>query len=82
MHSLSGTDLFWTIYRDVALYFGVMALFNMANLITLYMADDLLRGALSTPSSVISAVLCSRLLLNIREATSVRRGIPTDLTSV
>lgn len=68
LHSTSYLNLIGIIYRDGAVYFGVMALFNLANVITFYTAPDLLRGALSTPSSAVSALLCARLMLNIHEA--------------
>jgi hypothetical protein len=82
LYSAPYLNLIGIIYRDGAMYFGVMALFNLANVITFYTAPDLLRGALSTPSSAVSALLCARLMLNIHEAPALTGALalPTHST--
>lgn len=54
------------ILRDGAIYFGSIMLINIANLLTYYLASDLLRGMLSTFASCLSITLVSRLLLNLK----------------
>jgi hypothetical protein len=66
----SYTDLIVVIYRDVAIYFFVMLLFNAATAACFFVASDMFRSAMATPTSVVSAIMCTRLILNIREATS------------
>jgi hypothetical protein len=67
----SYTHLVATIYRDVAIYYFVMVAFNTATLICFFLESDMFRAVMATPTSVVSAILCARLILNIREATSV-----------
>lgn len=66
----SYTELVIIIYRDVAIYFFVMLLFNVGTAVCFFVASDMFRSAMATPTSVVSAIMCTRLILNIREATS------------
>jgi hypothetical protein len=70
LRSSSYLDLIRIIYRDVAIYYAVMVLFNLATVVCFYKAPDMLRAALTTPTSVMSALLCARLILNIRQAAA------------
>ncbi|KAJ3983793.1 hypothetical protein F5890DRAFT_1520963 [Lentinula detonsa] len=63
--------------RDGAIYFAVMALANLSNILTFYLAAPFLRGSLSTFSSCISVTMMSRLMLNLHG--SARTGIFTTL---
>ncbi|KAF8890470.1 hypothetical protein BD779DRAFT_1671403 [Infundibulicybe gibba] len=57
--------------RDGAIYFAVMALANLANILTFYFCGPFLRGGLSTFSSSISVTMMSRFMLNLHETASI-----------
>ncbi|KAJ7048475.1 hypothetical protein C8F01DRAFT_1339661 [Mycena amicta] len=59
------------ILRDGALYFGAMALANLGNILTFYLAGPVLAGALSTIASCVSVTMVSRLMLNLHHKTDV-----------
>ncbi|TFK47504.1 hypothetical protein OE88DRAFT_1665666 [Heliocybe sulcata] len=61
-------NLIYLLLRDGAVYFAIMAFANLSNMLTYYLADDSLRGVLSTFASSISVVMVSRLMLNLYEA--------------
>ncbi|KII83334.1 hypothetical protein PLICRDRAFT_450465 [Plicaturopsis crispa FD-325 SS-3] len=58
------------LLRDGALYFGVMALANLSNILTFYLSSPLLKGCLSTFASNFSVLLMSRLMLNMHKHAS------------
>ncbi|KAJ7488060.1 hypothetical protein FB451DRAFT_1226335 [Mycena latifolia] len=58
------------LIRDDAVYFVAMALANLANILTFYMAGPLLRGCLSTLASCLSVTMMSRLMLNLHAVES------------
>ncbi|ESK93824.1 hypothetical protein Moror_13074 [Moniliophthora roreri MCA 2997] len=62
-------------FRDGAVYFGVMALVNLANILTFYLCGPFMRGGLSTFTSCTSATLLCRLILNLH--TSADAGLYT-----
>ncbi|KAJ6479538.1 hypothetical protein C8R47DRAFT_1219086 [Mycena vitilis] len=55
---------------DGAMYFGIMVLTNLANVVTLYLGDVLLSGFVSWFSTSLSMALLSRLMLHLYEAAS------------
>ncbi|KAF8876008.1 hypothetical protein BD779DRAFT_178612 [Infundibulicybe gibba] len=57
------------LLRDGAIYFAVMALSNLANILTFYFCGPFLRGRLSEFSSSISVTMMSRIMLNLHETT-------------
>jgi len=57
------------------MYFGIIVLANVANLLTFYVGDVLLSGFLSWFTTSLSVTLLSRLMLNLHEAANV--GIDT-----
>ncbi|KAF7351722.1 hypothetical protein MSAN_01605400 [Mycena sanguinolenta] len=60
---------------DGGMYFGIIVLANLANLLTFYVGDVLLSGLLSWFTTSLSVTLLSRLMLNLHEAANV--GIDT-----
>ncbi|KAG2068123.1 hypothetical protein BDR04DRAFT_1103790 [Suillus decipiens] len=56
------------IFRDGAMFFGVMTLFNIPNILTFYIGKAGLRGSLATFTSCMSVTLISRLMLNLHQA--------------
>ncbi|KAJ6484488.1 hypothetical protein C8R47DRAFT_1280792 [Mycena vitilis] len=67
------SPLFAVLIRDGAIYFTVMAIMNLGNILTFYTAGPLLRGCLSTMASCMSVTLTSRLMLNLHSVD--RTGI-------
>ncbi|KAF8874545.1 hypothetical protein BD779DRAFT_1678688 [Infundibulicybe gibba] len=59
------------LLRDGSIYFAVMALANLANILTFYFCGPFLRGGLSTFSNDISVTMMSRLMLNLHETATV-----------
>ncbi|KAF7375340.1 hypothetical protein MSAN_00421100 [Mycena sanguinolenta] len=54
--------------RDGAMYFGIIALANLADVLTLYLGDVLIAGILSWGTTSLSVTLISRLILNLHRA--------------
>ncbi|KAJ7115093.1 hypothetical protein C8R43DRAFT_125057 [Mycena crocata] len=75
---LHRTNLQTLVVRDGAMYFGVMALANLANIATYYFTNPMLPGSLATFASCISVTMISRLILNLHRHANA--GIFTDLT--
>lgn len=63
--SRSSSPLLWIVIRDGALYFAIMALANMANIVTFCVAKPFVKSSLSGFSSNISVTAMSRLMLNL-----------------
>ncbi|KAG2110613.1 uncharacterized protein F5147DRAFT_689325 [Suillus discolor] len=63
------------MFQDGAMYFAVMTLFNLLNILTYYCGSNTTRGSLATFTSCISVTLVSRLMLNLHK--SVDTGILT-----
>ncbi|KAJ7041529.1 hypothetical protein C8F04DRAFT_144275 [Mycena alexandri] len=59
------TPILGLLIRDGAIYFAIMACVNLANIVTYFIAEPLLRGCLSTLCSCMSVTLTSRLMLNM-----------------
>ncbi|KAJ7679911.1 hypothetical protein B0H17DRAFT_1206305 [Mycena rosella] len=56
------------IARDGAMYFGLLILANLANILTLYFGDIILTGILSWWTTSLSMTLICRLMLNLQRA--------------
>ncbi|KAJ7473527.1 hypothetical protein FB451DRAFT_1249476 [Mycena latifolia] len=61
---------------DGAMYFGIIVIANLANLLTFYLGDVLLSGFLSWFTTSLSVTLLSRLMLNLHEAAHA--GMDTE----
>ncbi|TFK47501.1 hypothetical protein OE88DRAFT_1665658 [Heliocybe sulcata] len=61
-------DLVVLMLRDGAVYYAVMVLANIGNILTFYFCAPLIKGILSTFVSNISVTMLSRLMLNIHES--------------
>ncbi|KAJ7128519.1 hypothetical protein C8R44DRAFT_979192 [Mycena epipterygia] len=66
--------------RDGALYFGIIVLANLANVLTLYLGDIMIAGILSWWTTSLSVTLISRLNLNLQRA-GIGNSEPTDDTT-
>ncbi|KAJ7460058.1 hypothetical protein B0H11DRAFT_2058636 [Mycena galericulata] len=62
-------SLFTVLVRDGGLYFAVIIASNACNIGTYVLSGPILSGALSTVTNVLSSVLVSRLMLNLRDPT-------------
>ncbi|ESK83388.1 hypothetical protein Moror_15639 [Moniliophthora roreri MCA 2997] len=58
-------NLFSLLFRDGAIYFTVMVLANLANILTFYLCGPFMRGGLSMFVGCISATMLCRLMLNL-----------------
>ncbi|KAJ6476922.1 hypothetical protein C8R45DRAFT_1216742 [Mycena sanguinolenta] len=56
-----------TLVRDGALYFFLMGMANSGNIMSLMFAGPYLRGVGTTITNVLSSVLITRLMLNLRD---------------
>ncbi|KAJ7108023.1 hypothetical protein C8R43DRAFT_1140159 [Mycena crocata] len=65
------------LVRDGAMYFGAMALANLANIVTFLIGGPLLAGSLATFATCVSVTMMSRLMLNLHERTDY--GVLTAL---
>ncbi|KAJ7487974.1 hypothetical protein FB451DRAFT_1553540 [Mycena latifolia] len=61
------SNLHTVVVRDGAMYFGIMALANLANIATYYYPSPVLPGSLATFANCISATMISRLILNLHK---------------
>ncbi|KAJ7049566.1 hypothetical protein C8F01DRAFT_754171 [Mycena amicta] len=64
------------IARDGALYFGVLAIVNAANILMYYLGDQWTADSLSWFTSTIAVTMISRLMLNLHRNADV--GIMTE----
>jgi len=81
---LRGKSLVSVLFRDGAIYFGVIATSNLANILTFLLGTAFTRGVLTTFTNIISSVMISRLVLNLRHpslVSHVRRTSQTDEVS-
>ncbi|KAK1235298.1 hypothetical protein PQX77_001487 [Marasmius sp. AFHP31] len=75
------------MFRDGAMYFAVMALATLSNILTFYLCGPFMRGGLSSFASCISVTMMCRLMLNLHATAdtglSTRPGDPrrTDGTN-
>ncbi|KAJ6565912.1 hypothetical protein DFH09DRAFT_1314691 [Mycena vulgaris] len=67
---LGSGSLLPTMVRDGAVYFGMICLVNLANIIMLYAGDIITAGSLAWFASAISVTMISRLMLNLHDAAS------------
>ncbi|KAJ7459995.1 hypothetical protein B0H11DRAFT_2047763 [Mycena galericulata] len=74
------TNLHTVIVRDGAMYFGLIALANLANISTYYFAQiwPFFPGSLATFANCMSVTMISRLILNLHERADA--GILTEPT--
>ncbi|OBZ66687.1 hypothetical protein A0H81_13289 [Grifola frondosa] len=60
-------SLFKIMLRDGTIYFGIIAICYLSNILTYAFADLMYKGLSTTLTNVISSVLATRLMLNIRD---------------
>ncbi|KAF7289753.1 hypothetical protein MIND_01348900 [Mycena indigotica] len=63
----SSMDLLSILLRDGAIYFGVMVMSNLANILTFVLGTPYTRGIATTFTNILASILISRLMLNLRD---------------
>ncbi|KAF7343833.1 hypothetical protein MSAN_01964500 [Mycena sanguinolenta] len=61
------TELVTVLLRDGSIYFGVIILVNLSNILTFVLAGPYARGAPTTLANSVSSVMITRLMLNLRD---------------
>ncbi|KAJ7723499.1 hypothetical protein DFH07DRAFT_855760 [Mycena maculata] len=80
---LSSQDLLTVLLRDGSIYFGVMVMSNLGNILTFALAGPYTRGIPTTFANVMSSIMISRLMLNLRDpALSTMSGRFSRSTTV
>ncbi|KAJ7141912.1 hypothetical protein C8R43DRAFT_1016830 [Mycena crocata] len=67
---LGSGSLLIKMARDGAVYFGMICLVRLANIIALYSGDVITAGSLAWFSTTISTAMISRLILNLHDAAN------------
>lgn len=62
----NGVNILDILLRDGAIYFAVMVASNLANVLTFMLGGSFTRGSVTTFANIISSVMISRLMLNLR----------------
>ncbi|RPD65327.1 hypothetical protein L226DRAFT_557906 [Lentinus tigrinus ALCF2SS1-7] len=71
--------LFATMYRDGSLFFAIVLVLSVVNLLVMLFAPQDMSSSMQMPLRVIHSALCTRVLLNLRHASkSTSDGINTD----
>jgi len=66
-HRPAGFNLLTVLMRDGCIYFGVMVISNLSNIFTYAFGTPATRGLFNTTTNIISSLMTSRLMLNIRD---------------
>ncbi|KAH9972500.1 hypothetical protein BGW80DRAFT_375384 [Lactifluus volemus] len=74
-----GGCLFDVMVRDGTMYFSVLSIMNLGNILMFRFAPPSLKNSTSTSTNVLSTTLVSRLVLNVREQNSALAGVPTTV---
>ncbi|KAH9974116.1 hypothetical protein BGW80DRAFT_1305317 [Lactifluus volemus] len=73
-----GTGLLDILLRDGALYFAVLGLTVLTNILAIYFLRPTLKNIFIHPVNCISVTLCSRLVLNLYEAATPDNSISSS----
>lgn len=68
--SPSSGNILDIIFQDGTMYFAVMTLINLPNILTYYCGSVITRGNLAVFTSCMSATLISRMVLNLHKSTN------------
>ncbi|KAH9887022.1 hypothetical protein C8Q73DRAFT_795045 [Cubamyces lactineus] len=60
-------SLFYVMLRDGTIYFGMLVICYLSNILTYILAEPVYKGVSTTMTNVISSTLITRLMLNIRD---------------
>ncbi|KAJ7834266.1 hypothetical protein B0H14DRAFT_2591041 [Mycena olivaceomarginata] len=76
----AGGDLVTVLLRDGSVYFALMIISNACNIGTYTMGNPFTRGSASTVTNVVSSVMISRLIFNLRNP-KIRLPVTSNRTS-
>ncbi|KAJ7096601.1 hypothetical protein B0H15DRAFT_825705 [Mycena belliarum] len=77
-----GGELFDLLFRDGAMYFGILIASNVINILTYTRGGPVLSGAATSFTNILSSVMLSRLMLNLRDPSlRHRQALRTRTTS-
>ncbi|KAJ7759629.1 hypothetical protein B0H16DRAFT_1533963 [Mycena metata] len=76
--SMISGSLIRHMMRDGAMYFGIIVLANVADVLTIYLGDEIISGILSWWTTSLSVTLISRLNLNLQRAGIGNSGTTDD----
>jgi len=72
-----GIPLLDVIVRDGAMYFSVLFIVNLGNILVLWFSPPLMKTSTEALTNVLSVTLVSRFVLNLREQSSALIHLPT-----
>ncbi|KAJ7121576.1 hypothetical protein C8R44DRAFT_786490 [Mycena epipterygia] len=79
----SSMDLLGVLLRDGSIYFGVIVLSTLSNILTFIFGGPYIRGLSTTFTNVISSIMISRLMLNLRDPSlTTMSGRFTESTTI
>jgi len=78
----NGVNILDILFRDGVIYFGVIMASNLANILTFMLGGTFTRGVATTFTNIISSVMISRLVLNLRHPSLRRRASFTSTTDM
>ncbi|KAJ7191504.1 hypothetical protein GGX14DRAFT_701584 [Mycena pura] len=67
-----GLNLLTVLMRDGCIYFGVIVISNLCNILSFALGTPYTRGLFNTTTNVISSLMISRLMFNIRDPALAR----------
>lgn len=72
-------NLWANLMRDGAMYFGILSVTNLANILMLVLASPILKSMLPPFINVIASSMMARLMLNLRDTRLQRPGGDTSI---
>ncbi|KIK66136.1 hypothetical protein GYMLUDRAFT_38652 [Collybiopsis luxurians FD-317 M1] len=71
------------IMRDGLMYFGIITLVTLGNLLAYVFGTNLLKALLAIPSNILSSILMSHMMLDLREDRNTKNyATPTQVSSI
>lgn len=67
LRRVSGSSALTLMLRDGSMYFGIMVAATLANMLMLVYGRPFTRGIITTPMNVVSSIMITRLMLNLRD---------------
>ncbi|GLB38979.1 hypothetical protein LshimejAT787_0601410 [Lyophyllum shimeji] len=81
LRRIHGVGLITLLLRDGSVYFGVIIASNIANILTFIYGDTFTRGVCTTFTNIISSLMITRLMLNLRNPRLLGSAHPTSITT-
>ncbi|KAF7354124.1 hypothetical protein MVEN_01099800 [Mycena venus] len=76
---LESPSLLRTMFRDGAVYFGMICVVNIVNIVMLYSGDIITAGSLAWVACCVSVTMISRLMLNLHDAANQQLDVGTSI---